>query len=81
MASMDRKMRLSRWDPVLLSGFARNVAAPSPRPKLQIRRPSTREPETPPLRRAWVGLSDMRVKRRCSKRNSSPGVRRHRSAS
>ena len=75
MASMDRKMRLSRWDPVLLSGFARNVAAPSPRPKLQIRRPSTREPETPPLPSwlgSWVGLSDMRVKRQPLEKKQQP---------
>ena len=81
MASMDRKMRLSRWDPVLLSGFARNVAAPS-----QSCKSAARPPESPKRLRSvvlgsWVGLSDMRVKRRCSKRNSSPGVRRHRSAS
>ena len=55
-----------------------------PMRKLQIRRPSTREPETPPLPSClalgWASLVGESNASR-SKRNSSPGVRRHRSAS
>ena len=52
--------------------------------KLQVSRLSIREPETPPLP-SWFGswvaslICESSVSR--SKRNSSPGVRRHRSAS
>ena len=53
-----------------------NVALSTSAPKLQIRRPSTREPETPPLPSwlgSWVGFSEVSQASAARKETAAPG--------
>ena len=60
-----------------LSGFRRSTWPALMTQKRQIRRPSTREPETPPLPSwlgSFVGFSDMRVQRQPLEKKQQPGA-------
>ena len=84
MACMDLDYGSSRFTSQYPCGFRTQRGPADLTSKLQVSRLSIREPETPPLP-SWFGswvaslICESSVSR--SKRNSSPGVRRHRSAS